>query len=83
MTGYNLQAPPREVGETIPSDSPHAVSVTLPTWDSNVAYEEGKEWVHSKMRSGYPRYPTIYMMHLTIRFMIHEKIQEVTAVQGP
>ena len=77
MPGYNLQAPPKEVGETIPSDSPHAVSVTLPTWDSNVAYEEGEEWVHSKMKSGYPRYNQIHIMHLTSRFMIHEKIQEV------
>jgi len=53
---YNLHLPPREVGETIPSNTPHAVSVTLPTWDANVDYEEGKEWVHSKLRSGYPRY---------------------------
>jgi len=52
---YSLQSPPKEVGETIPSNTPHAVSVTLPTWDSNVAYEEGAHWVHSKMRSGYPR----------------------------
>ena len=56
MPGCNLEAPPKEIGATIPSDSPHAVSVTLPTWDSNVAYEEGAEWVHSKMKSGYPRY---------------------------
>lgn len=53
---YNLQAPPKEVGETIPSNTPHAVSVTLPTWKSNVAYEEGEAWVHDKMKSGYPRY---------------------------
>jgi cystathionine gamma-synthase len=53
---YNLEAPPKEVGETIPADCVHAVSVTLPTWDSNVAYEEGKEWVLSKLKTGYPRY---------------------------
>jgi hypothetical protein len=52
----DLYPPPTEVGETIPSNTPHAVSVTLPTWDANVAYEEGKDWVHSKLRSGYPRY---------------------------
>jgi hypothetical protein len=52
---YNLEAPPKEVGETIPADCVHAVSVTLPTWDSNVAYEEGKEWVLSKLKTGYPR----------------------------
>ena len=81
MPGYNLQAPPKEIGETIPSDSPHAVSVTLPTWESNIAYEEGEEWVHSKIRSAYPRYNKVYRMCLTNRFMIHEKIQEVRAVQ--
>ena len=32
-----------------------AVSVSLPTWEANVGYEEGEEWVLSKMRSGYPR----------------------------
>jgi cystathionine gamma-synthase len=56
QSSYALSAPPKEVGETIPANTPHAVSVTLPTWRSNVAYEEGEHWVHSKMRSGYPRY---------------------------
>jgi len=54
--GYSLDMPPKEVGETIPANEVHAVSVTLPTWESNVAYEEGKDWVKSKMKSGYPRY---------------------------
>ena len=78
---YNLPAPPKEVGERIPSDSVHAVSVTLPTWDSNVAYEEGKEWVISKMKSGYPRYCSCFSKDYTNaflpRFKIHEKISEV------
>ncbi|KAF5098568.1 hypothetical protein DV451_003302 [Geotrichum candidum] len=51
--------PPVEVGSPIPANTPHAVSVTLPTWAANVAYEEGKEWVTSKMTSGYPRTPHI------------------------
>jgi cystathionine gamma-synthase len=33
-----------------------AVSVSLPTWKANVAYEEGEEWVLSKMKNGYPRF---------------------------
>ena len=33
-----------------------AVSVSLPTWQSNVAYEEGEKWVVEKMQCGYPRY---------------------------
>ncbi|KAK4549243.1 hypothetical protein LTR36_007701 [Oleoguttula mirabilis] len=44
------------LGETIPPDTPHAVSVSLPTWKSNVAYEEGEQWVVDKMQCGYPRF---------------------------
>ena len=32
-----------------------AVSVSLPTWKANVGYEEGEDWVLSKMKTGYPR----------------------------
>ena len=32
-----------------------AVSVSLPTWKANVGYEEGQDWVLSKMKTGYPR----------------------------
>lgn len=38
------------------TDSPQAVSVSLPTWKSNVGYEEGDDWVISRMTTGYPRY---------------------------
>lgn len=57
--------PPTEVGCPIPANTPHAVSVTLPSWAANVAYEEGQSWVADKMSSGYPR------------FFIHHKIQEL------
>lgn len=40
----------------IPANVKHAISVTLPTWASNVAYEEGADWVVSKMQCGYPRF---------------------------
>ena len=33
-----------------------AVSVSLPTWRSNVGYEEGEKWVVERMQCGYPRY---------------------------
>ncbi|TID14230.1 cystathionine gamma-synthase [Venturia nashicola] len=52
-----------EVGETIPAMTDHAVSVSLPTWRANVGYEEGEEWVLSKLKTGYPR------------FFIHKQIQ--------
>ncbi|ORY15875.1 cystathionine gamma-synthase [Clohesyomyces aquaticus] len=53
-----------EVGETIPPMTAHAVSVSLPTWRANVAYEEGEDWVLSKMKTGYPR------------FFIHKSIEK-------
>ncbi|PPJ54503.1 hypothetical protein CBER1_02473 [Cercospora berteroae] len=52
------------LGNTIPPDTPHAVSVSLPTWKSNVGYEEGEAWVVDKMQCGYPR------------FFIHKSIQK-------
>ncbi|ODV96895.1 hypothetical protein PACTADRAFT_74498 [Pachysolen tannophilus NRRL Y-2460] len=56
----------QEVGAPIPNYTAHAVSVTLPTWEANVGYEEGQEWVVNKMNSGYPR------------FFIHSWIQELS-----
>lgn len=44
-----------DVGEPVPPLTEHAVSVSLPTWQSNVAYEEGQEWVISRLKTGYPR----------------------------
>ncbi|KAH7094958.1 pyridoxal phosphate-dependent transferase [Paraphoma chrysanthemicola] len=56
-----------EVGESLPPATEHAVSVSLPTWRANVGYEEGEEWVISKMKTGYPR------------FFIHKQIQAFAA----
>lgn len=44
-----------DLGVPLP-DSPHACSVCLPTWDSVVGYEEGRDKVTRRMRSGYPRF---------------------------
>ncbi|KAK9241017.1 pyridoxal phosphate-dependent transferase [Lipomyces kononenkoae] len=60
--------PPTAVGCPIPANTPHAVSVTLPSWSANIAYEEGKEWVVSKLKNGYPR------------FFWHEKIQQLVSL---
>ncbi|KAK6456150.1 cystathionine gamma-synthase [Scheffersomyces xylosifermentans] len=57
--------PSQEIGMPIPN-IPHAVSVTLPTWEATVGYEEGQDWVVSKMNSGYPR------------FFIHSSIQKLS-----
>lgn len=55
------------------------MSVSLPTWGSNVGYEEGQDWVLSKMKTGYPRYVTLmFNKQVTLfrgRFFIHKSIQ--------
>jgi cystathionine gamma-synthase len=50
------------VGQPVP-DTPHAVSVSLPSWKATVSYEEGEDWVLSKMKTGYPR----FFIHLAIQ----------------
>ena len=50
------------VGQPVPNTA-HAVSVSLPSWKANVGYEEGADWVLSKMQTGYPR----FFIHLTIQ----------------
>jgi cystathionine gamma-synthase len=44
-----------DLGAPLP-DSVHACSVCLPTWDAVVGYEEGREKVTRRMRTGYPRF---------------------------
>jgi cystathionine gamma-synthase len=44
-----------DIGVPIP-DSPHACSVCLPTWDSIIGYEEGREKITHRMQMGYPRF---------------------------
>lgn len=46
---------PTDLGQPLP-DSPHAVSVCLPTWADNVGYEESDPRVVEAMRCGYPRF---------------------------
>jgi cystathionine gamma-synthase len=53
------------VGEPIPPYTDHAISVSLPTWEDNVGYEEGDPRVVDTMQTGYPR------------FFIHKRIVEV------
>jgi cystathionine gamma-synthase len=46
---------PADLGRPIP-DSPHAVSVCLPTWADNVGYEKADPRVTGRMQCGYPRF---------------------------
>lgn len=54
------------LGHSIPYLTPHAVSVSLPTWRDNVGYEEGDKRVVDAMQTGYPR------------FFVHRSIQKVS-----
>lgn len=55
----NLSADPawqaKDLGLPLP-DSPHACSVCLPTWESVIGYEEGREKILKRLRTGYPRF---------------------------
>lgn len=55
------------VGQPVPNTE-HAVSVSLPSWRATVGYEEGEDWVVSKMKTGYPR----FFIHLTIQELERE-----------
>jgi cystathionine gamma-synthase len=56
---------PQPVGGSVPPFTPHAISVSLPTWKDVVGYEEGEQRVVQAMECGYPR------------FFIHKSIQKV------
>ncbi|KZT24867.1 PLP-dependent transferase [Neolentinus lepideus HHB14362 ss-1] len=51
------------LGTSVPPFTPHAISVSLPTWKDNVGYEEGEKRVIDAMVIGYPR----FFIHLSIR----------------
>ena len=44
------------VGQPVPPFTPHAISVSLPTWQDNIWYEEGDKRVTDVMTNGYPRF---------------------------
>ncbi|KAJ7645461.1 pyridoxal phosphate-dependent transferase [Mycena polygramma] len=54
---------PVPLGLAVPAFTPHAISVSLPTWRDNVGYEEAEKRVVDVMISGYPR----FFIHLSIR----------------
>ncbi|KAJ5118538.1 hypothetical protein N7526_010175 [Penicillium atrosanguineum] len=61
------------LGGTVPPNTDHAVSVSLPTWRANIGYEEGEDWVISKMQCGYPR----FFVHPSIQKLVREIISRV------
>ncbi|WWD16595.1 hypothetical protein CI109_101023 [Kwoniella shandongensis] len=56
------------LGSSVPAITAHAISVSLPTWQDNIGYEEGDKRVVDKMETGYPR------------FFIHRSIQKLAAL---
>ncbi len=68
-----------DLGAPLP-DSTHACSVCLPTWDSVVGYEEGREKVMRRLRTGYPRFfrhPTVERLFENARAEIASEGEEV------
>jgi cystathionine gamma-synthase len=64
MTSTDTPSNQRNIlGAPVPDFTPHAISVSLPTWKDNVGYEEGEERVVKAMVNGYPR----FFIHLSIR----------------
>ncbi|KAJ6557377.1 pyridoxal phosphate-dependent transferase [Mycena vulgaris] len=51
------------LGLPVPPFTPHAISVSLPTWRDTIGYEEAEKRVVEAMISGYPR----FFIHLSIR----------------
>ncbi|MFT4177495.1 MAG: PLP-dependent transferase [Luteolibacter sp.] len=61
-----------DLGHPLP-DSLHACSVCLPTWDAVVGYEERREKVLKRLRTGYPR----FFKHPTVERLIEAARAEV------
>lgn len=62
---------PIPLGSSVPALTAHAISVSLPTWEDNIGYEEGDKRVVDRMETGYPR------------FFIHRSIQKVNQSEHP
>ncbi len=68
-----------DLGVPLP-DSAHACSVCLPTWDSIVGYEENREKIVRRMRTGYPRFfkhPAVERLFATAKAEVAGDQEEV------
>ena len=63
-----------DLGQPLP-DSVHACSVCLPTWSAVIGYEENRQKVVKKMRTGYPR----FFKHPLVARLFAEAKAEVAA----
>ena len=60
------------MGRPLP-DSPHACAVSLPTWESVVGYEEGRDRVMKKLEAGYPR----FFLHPFVKRLFAKATEEI------
>lgn len=65
------------VGESIPKNTEHAVSVCLPKWADVVGYEEGDQRVIGSLSTGYPR----FFIHKSVKKLC-ELITDQYAMKG-
>lgn len=62
MSTNGAKDPYGALGSPLPALTPHAISVSFPTWKDNVDYEEGAPRVIDVQKNGYPR----FFIHLSI-----------------
>ena len=62
----------RSMGRPLP-DTPHACAVSLPTWDSVIGYEEGRDRVIKKLEAGYPR----FFVHPFVKRLFAKATEEI------
>lgn len=63
-----------DLGLPLP-DTTHACSVCLPTWESVIGYEEGREKIIRRLRTGYPR----FFKHPTVERLFENARAELTS----
>ena len=56
---------PIPCGQTLPLNNIHAVSVSIPTLQEVIDYEENQNHIHEKIKSAYPR----FMLHPYLKKM--------------
>ena len=62
----------RSMGRPMP-DTTHACAVSLPTWDSVIGYEEGRDRVMKKLEAGYPR----FFLHPLVKRVFAKATEEI------
>ncbi|KDQ51407.1 hypothetical protein JAAARDRAFT_534542 [Jaapia argillacea MUCL 33604] len=67
-----------KLGASIPYDTPHALSVSLPTWKDNVGWATGDKCLVDAMSTGYPR----FFVHRSIQRLVSECLKRLGVEEG-